>query len=97
MIETLPYGCVTWSPNKPDSDRALRATASPPLHASPVPRLADPLANTDSENIDATVRRMIFCTTTTWNTSAVSSINLRAVHGIRGTRGGGPSAADGDH
>ena len=66
VVETLLYGCMTWSPNKPDYDRLRR------VHHSMVLRClgwrngkcddhtlsyADVLAKTDSESIDAIVRK----------------------------------------
>ena len=38
VIETLPYGCMTWSPNNPDYDRLPTGS---PLHAPPVPRMSE--------------------------------------------------------
>ena len=39
VIETLLYGCMTWSPNKPDLDRLRQVHHS--LHAPPMPRMAE--------------------------------------------------------
>ena len=66
VIKTLLYGCMTWSPNKPDYDKLRR------LHHSMLLRClgwrkrkrddhtlsyADALAKTASESIDAIVRK----------------------------------------
>ena len=38
VVETLLYGCMTWSPKKPDYDRLRRVQ---PLHAPPMPWMAE--------------------------------------------------------
>ena len=87
VVETLLYGCMTWSPNKPDYDRLRRVHRSMLLRCLGWRKLkrddhtlsyADALAQTDSESTEAIVRKGgIVC-------------------GIRSTYGGGASATEGD-
>ena len=88
VIETLLYGCMTWSPNKPDYDRLPRVHHSMLLRClgwrkrkrdDHTLSYADVLAKTASESIEAIVRKTedIVC-------------------GIRSTYGGGASATEGD-
>ena len=65
VIETLLYGCMTWSPNKPDYDRLRRVHHSMLLRCLGWRKrkrddhtllYADALAKTASENIEAIVR-----------------------------------------
>ena len=66
VFETLPYGCMTWSPKKPDYDRLRRVHRSMLLpclgwrkrkrHDHTLSH-ADVLAQTDSESVEATVRK----------------------------------------
>ena len=84
VIETLLYGCITWSPSKPDYDR-LRRVHQPMLlrclgwrkrkRADHTLSYANALAKTTSESItgDSAPREDIVC-------------------GIHGTCGGGASA-----
>ena len=66
VIETLLYGCVTWSPNKPDYDRLRQVHHSMLLRCLGCRKqkredhtlsYANALAKTNSESIEATVRR----------------------------------------
>ena len=66
VIETLLYGCVTWSPNKPDYDRLRQVHHSMLLRClgwrkqkreDHTLSYANALAKTNSESIEATVRR----------------------------------------
>ena len=88
VVETLLYGCMTWSPNKPDYDRQRRVHHSMLLRClgwrkrkrdDHTLSYADALAKTAPESIEAIVRkrRVLFC-------------------GIRSTYGGGASATEGD-
>ena len=65
-VETLLYGCVTWSPSKPDYDRLRRVHHSMLLRClgwrnrkrdDHTLSYADALAKTDSESIEAIVRK----------------------------------------
>ena len=65
-VETLLYGCMTWSPNKPDYDRLRRVHHSMLLRCLEWRKrkrdehtlsYADALAKTASESIDAIVRK----------------------------------------
>ena len=63
VIETLLYGCVTWSPNEPDCDR-LRRAVHPMLlvgwreqkRNNHTLSYSNALARTDFESIETTVR-----------------------------------------
>ena len=66
VVETLLYGCMTWSPNKPDYDRLRRVHHSMLLrclgwrkrkHDDHTLSYADALAKTASESIEAMVRK----------------------------------------
>ena len=66
VIETLLYGCMTWSPNKPDHGRLRRVHHSMLLRCLGWRKrkrddhtllYADALAKTASESIEATVRK----------------------------------------
>ena len=65
VIETLLYGCTTWSPNKPDYDRLRRVHHSMLLRClgwrerkrdDHTLSYADALAKTASENIEASAQ-----------------------------------------
>ena len=94
VIETLLYGCMTWSPNKPDYDRLRR------VHHSMLVRClgwrkrkrddhtisyADALAKTASESIEDFREYR-----------GDSAQTEDVVCGIRSTYGGGASATEGD-
>ena len=66
VVETLIYGCMTWSPKKPDYDRLRRVHRSMLLRClrwrkrkrdDHTLSYADALAQTDSEGVEAIVRR----------------------------------------
>ena len=66
VVETLLYGCMTWSPNKPDYDRLRRVHHSMLLRClgwrkrdrdDHTLSYADALAKTASESIEAIVRK----------------------------------------
>ena len=66
VVETLYYGCMTWSPNKPDYGRLRRVHYSMPLRClgwrkrkrdDHTISYADALAKTASESIKAIVRK----------------------------------------
>ena len=66
VVETLLYGCMTWSPNKPDYDRLRRVHHSMLLRCvgwrtrkrdDHTLSYADAVANTASESIEAIVRK----------------------------------------
>ena len=66
VLETLLYGCMTWSPNKPDYDRLRRVHHSMFLRClgwrkrkrdDHTPSYADALAETASESIEVIVRQ----------------------------------------
>ena len=66
VVETLLYGCMTWSPNKPDYDRLRRVHHSMLLRCLGWRKrkrdhhtlsYADALAQADSESIKAIVRK----------------------------------------
>ena len=66
VVETLLYGCMTWSPNKPDYDRLRRVYHSMLLRClgwrkqkrdDHILSYADALAKTVSESIEAIVRK----------------------------------------
>ena len=64
VIETILYGCSTWSPNKLDLGRLRQANTAYSSDASAggngsatATSYADGLAKTASENIEATVRK----------------------------------------
>ena len=66
VVETLLYGCMTWSPNKPDYDRLRQVYHSMLLRClgwrtrkrdDHTLSYADALAKTDSESIEAIVRK----------------------------------------
>ena len=88
VVETITYGCMTWSPRKPDYDRLRRVQRSMLLrclgwrkrkHDDHTLSYADALAQTDSESVEAIVRKTedFVCV-------------------IRGTYGGGASDTEGD-
>ena len=71
VVETLLYGCITWSPKKPDYDRLRQVQRSMLLRRlgwrkrkrdDHTLSYADALAQTDSESVEAIVRkrRMLF-------------------------------------
>ena len=70
VIETLLYGCMTWSPNKPDYDKLRQVYHSMLLRClgwrkrkrdDHTPSHAYALAKTASESMEATVpKRRIF-------------------------------------
>ena len=71
VVETLLYGCMTWSPKKPDYDRLRRGHRSMVFRClgwpkrkrdDPALSYADALAQTDSESVEAIVpkRRIWF-------------------------------------
>ena len=66
VVETLLYGCMTWSPNKPDYDRLRRVHRSMLLRClgwrkrkrdDHTLSYADALAQTDSESVEVIVRK----------------------------------------
>ena len=66
VVETLLYGCMTWGPKKPDYDRLRRVHCSMLLrclgwrkrkHDDHTLLYADALAQTDSESVEAIVRK----------------------------------------
>ena len=66
VVETVLYGCMTWSPNKPDYDRIRQVHHSMLLRCFGWRKRkrddhtlshADALAKTASENIESTVRK----------------------------------------
>ena len=65
VVETLLYGCMTWSPKKPDYDRLRRVTtpsSSDALDggngsATTTPYRTPTLAKTASESMEAIVRK----------------------------------------
>ena len=66
VVETLLYGCTTWSPKKPDYDRLRRVHPSMRLRClgwrkrkrdDHTLSYADALAQTDSESVEAIVRK----------------------------------------
>ena len=66
MVETLPYGCMTWSPKNPDYERLRRVHRSMLLRCLGRRKRkrdghnlssADALAQTDSERVEAIVRK----------------------------------------
>ena len=66
VVETLLYGCMTWSPNKPDYDRLRRVQHSMLLRClgwrkrkrdDHTLSYADALAKTTSESIEAIARK----------------------------------------
>ena len=70
VVETLLYGCMTWSPKKPGGDRLRRVHRSMLLRClgwrkrkrdDHTLSYADVLAQTASESIDAIVRKRRYC------------------------------------
>ena len=66
VVETLLYGCMTWSPKKPEHDRLRRVHRSMLLRClgwrkrkrdDHTLSYADALAQTDSESVEAIVRK----------------------------------------
>ena len=66
VLETLLYGCVTWSPSKSDYRRLQKAHHQMLLrclgwrkrkHKDPILSYANALLRTDSEGVETTVRR----------------------------------------
>ena len=66
VVEALLYGCMTWSPMKPDYDRLRRVHRSMLLRClgwrkrkrdDHTPSYADALAQTDSESVEKIVRK----------------------------------------
>ena len=66
VVETLLYGCMTWSPNKSDHDRLRQVYHSMLLRClgwrkqkrdDHTPSYADALAKTASESLEAIVRK----------------------------------------
>ena len=66
VLETLLYGCVTWSPRKADYDRLRKVDHQRPLRCfgwrkrkreDHILSCANALLRTDSESVETTVRR----------------------------------------
>ena len=87
-VETLLYGCMTWSPKKPDYDRLRRRCLGwwKRKRDDHTLSYADALAKTASESIEAKVRKH----------RDESAQTEDIVCGVRGTYGGGASATEGD-
>ena len=76
VVETPLYGCMTRSPKIPDYDRLRRVHPSMLLRCpgwrkrkrdDHTPSYADALAQTDSESVEAIVRKRRYCLRDSWH------------------------------
>ena len=101
VVETILYGCMTWSPNKPDYDRLRRVHHSMLLRCLGCRKqkrddhtlsFADALAKTASERIEAIVRkrRALFAgfVARMGEERLPQRVILRSLLGVRATQGG---------
>ena len=79
VLETLLYGCVTWSPRKADHDRLRKVHHQMLLRClgrrkrkleDRILSYANALLRTDSESVNTTVRRRVYCSRASWRTWA---------------------------